>query len=316
MAALGLADEAINYLPTGDGICIGIFGDQSDFDAHIRLALHVLDDVERHNASAEDEMRRFQVRVGLNENTDNVVTDINGEENLAGAGINTAQRVMSFADGSQVLVSASVHETLRHREKYMEGFRQLRGVAKHGVTMSVFQFVDDHPGLSTEIPAILAPKKPKPEHKLTAPEAYYLAHAIANEGAIAQISDGEKIHGQTSYSLVVALYFLASDSVQQAQLTQYGELRPHIVGEGTLIFEQAVDYYDTVNFWLVAEFCNFAQKELTHVASYLAESGRALGTIWHIVSEEGRRRLREQHPAIWEQFGFAETAAAVDEAES
>lgn len=55
--------------------------------------------------------------MGINTNADNLVTDINGARNLAGAGINIAQRVMDSADGNQILVSHSVYDTLRDREK-------------------------------------------------------------------------------------------------------------------------------------------------------------------------------------------------------
>jgi len=56
-----------------------------------------------HNVNTADTMRRFDVRVGINSNVDNLIKDINNRENLAGAGINIARRVMDAADANQIM---------------------------------------------------------------------------------------------------------------------------------------------------------------------------------------------------------------------
>jgi Adenylate and Guanylate cyclase catalytic domain len=93
--------------------------------------LAILNELKDRNSKAHDEMRQFEVRIGLNENVDNRVVDINGRPNVAGAGINMAQRVMSPADGSQILIGAAVYETLRHRECYMNTFREFSFVTNY-----------------------------------------------------------------------------------------------------------------------------------------------------------------------------------------
>lgn len=47
----------------------------------------------------------------------NIVFDINGHRNVAGAGVNLAQRIMSPADETQVLMGQPVYEVLMHRER-------------------------------------------------------------------------------------------------------------------------------------------------------------------------------------------------------
>jgi class 3 adenylate cyclase len=100
-------------LPTGDGICLVLLGIESPYDIHIQIALSLIEGIEKHNSTAIDEQRKFKIRVGINSNTDNLVTDVNGNQNIAGAGINLAQRVMSAADGNQILVGQPVFDTLR-----------------------------------------------------------------------------------------------------------------------------------------------------------------------------------------------------------
>ncbi len=144
---LSLADTQVIYLPTGDGMCIALLGAESPYDIHVLLSLEILKKLEAHNQSATDDMRKFQIRIGVNTNVDNVVTDINGQRNVSGAGINTAQRVMNKADGNQVLAGEGVYETLRHREKYMKSFRSFTATVKHGIELRLHQLIKASPGL-------------------------------------------------------------------------------------------------------------------------------------------------------------------------
>jgi class 3 adenylate cyclase len=127
----GIKQDGQILLPTGDGICIAIVDVSASYDIHLRIALIILRELRDHNTGTPDAMRRFEVRIGLNENVDNKIIDINGKPNIAGAGINLAQRIMSAADGNQVLVGDAVYETLRHREHYMNKFRSHSVLQKH-----------------------------------------------------------------------------------------------------------------------------------------------------------------------------------------
>ena len=85
-------------------MCIALVDIPRPFDVHLTLALTLLRHVDQHNASTIDESRRFQIRIGIGENIDNIVTDVNGRQNVAGMGISTTQRVMSLADGGQIQI--------------------------------------------------------------------------------------------------------------------------------------------------------------------------------------------------------------------
>src|SRR5712691_1684529 len=98
VAGFEITTEKLIYLPTGDGICIALLDVESPYDLHIRLPLAILAKLLEYNQETFDEMRTFKVRIGLNANTDNLVTDINGQRNVSGAGINLAQRVMNTGD--------------------------------------------------------------------------------------------------------------------------------------------------------------------------------------------------------------------------
>lgn len=144
------------FIPTGDGLCIAYTSDIDAFDIHIRTALQILELVDAHNAQEENPMRRFQVRIGLNENRDNLIRDINGRDNLAGSGINMAQRIMDLADGSTILVGQTVFERLNQRESYFGKFTAHSAAVREGVTLSVYQFTDPELAyVSGEVPRSL-----------------------------------------------------------------------------------------------------------------------------------------------------------------
>lgn len=82
-------------LDTGDGAAIAFLGDPED-------ALFV--------ALTIRETAELPVRMGVNLGPVRLVKDINGQTNIIGDGINVAQRVMSFAEPGQLLVSRSFYE--------------------------------------------------------------------------------------------------------------------------------------------------------------------------------------------------------------
>jgi hypothetical protein len=144
--------ETVKYLPTGDGMCIALLGIDDPLDIHLLVALSIIKGVSAYNGKAEDEELKFQARIGINAHTDNIVTDINGNENIAGVGINTAFRIMDMADGMQILVSQSVFEQLRHSKKYRDSFNSFHAIVKHGTPLPLHQFTGDGDGLQKSTP--------------------------------------------------------------------------------------------------------------------------------------------------------------------
>jgi hypothetical protein len=131
------------YLPTGDGICISIVNQIDPYDLHIRIALTILKELSIYNSSQIDEKRKYSIRIGINENYDNVITDINNNENIAGAGINMAQRIMNMADDNQIFVGSSVYEKLEQREDYTGHFFCVEEEIKHNIHLTAYRFIND-----------------------------------------------------------------------------------------------------------------------------------------------------------------------------
>ena len=91
-------------LDTGDGAALCFLGDPEDalFAAN-SLRSGVLESPEQHG---------LRLRLGINLGPVRIVNDINGHSNVIGDGINVAQRVMSFAEPNQILVSRSYYEVV------------------------------------------------------------------------------------------------------------------------------------------------------------------------------------------------------------
>jgi serine/threonine-protein kinase len=121
------ADGRLVRLPTGDGMAL-VFRDSPE--QPVRCALEI--------SQALKEHPNLQVRMGIHSGPVNEVADVNERANLAGAGINIAQRVMDCGDAGHILLSKHVAEDLQH---YPEWRPYLHDVGecevKHGETISI-----------------------------------------------------------------------------------------------------------------------------------------------------------------------------------
>lgn len=99
LAALGSVDvEERVVVDTGDGAAITILGDP---ERALFVAIAIFDNI-----------GDIRVRGGVNLGPISLNTDINGQRNVIGDGINVAQRIMDFAKEGELLVSRSFHETV------------------------------------------------------------------------------------------------------------------------------------------------------------------------------------------------------------
>jgi predicted aspartyl protease len=149
------------FIPTGDGMCVALLNVGDPYDIQMQIALGILKGLEKHNSgrTAEDQLR-FEVRIGINMNRDNVVIDINENPNVAGKGINDTSRIMGKADGGQILVGEAVFNNLKERGKYASAaaFRPYLADVKHGLLLKVYQFIGgDHSYLNVNIPGAFKP---------------------------------------------------------------------------------------------------------------------------------------------------------------
>jgi hypothetical protein len=113
-------------IDTGDGAAIAFLGDP---EHALFAALAVFDNV-----------GELPLRMGINLGPVHVSRDINGQENVIGDGINVAQRVMSFAEAGQLLVSRSFYDVvLLLSAEYATMFQAIGGrTDKHARTHEVF----------------------------------------------------------------------------------------------------------------------------------------------------------------------------------
>jgi class 3 adenylate cyclase len=80
----------------------------------------------------------LQVRMGINSGPVSGITDVNNRANVAGAGINTAQRVMDCGDEGHILLSKRVAEDLAQYRQWQPHLHDLGECkVKHDVTLSL-----------------------------------------------------------------------------------------------------------------------------------------------------------------------------------
>jgi len=85
--------------------------------------------------------------MGIHSGPVNAVTDLNEQANVAGAGINVAQRVMDCGDAGHILLSRRVAEDLEHYSRWRPYLHPLGEIeVKHGDRISVVNFHQDELG--------------------------------------------------------------------------------------------------------------------------------------------------------------------------
>jgi adenylate cyclase len=130
------AEGKLLRLPTGDG---GALVFRTSPEAPVACALEISKALKNHPD--------LQVRMGIHSGPVNEITDLNEQANIAGAGINIAQRVMDCGDAGHILLSKRVAEDLEHYARwrpYLQGLGECE--VKHGATVSLVNFYSDEFG--------------------------------------------------------------------------------------------------------------------------------------------------------------------------
>src|SRR5437868_9733307 len=149
--------EAANKLvclPTGDGMALAFF---TSPDAPVRCALEISEAVGQALPPAGEERRQagalaLQLRMGINSGPVDAVADVNDRSNVAGAGINLAQRVMDCGDAGHILLAKRVADDLGQYEEWQPYLHELGAIeVKHGVRVEVVNFYDEQVG-NPELP--------------------------------------------------------------------------------------------------------------------------------------------------------------------
>src|SRR5438067_452248 len=132
------AADKLTRLPTGDGMALAFF---TRPDAPVRCALEV--------SAALKSYPQLKIRMGINSGAVDAVPDVNDRLNVAGAGINMAQRVMDCGDAGHILLSKRIADDLGQYEKWQPYLHDLGVVeVKHGVSLEIVNFYTDEVGNS------------------------------------------------------------------------------------------------------------------------------------------------------------------------
>ena len=296
----GLQTEDIIFIPTGDGICLAIRR-AALFDIHMLIALDLLSRIKKYNDEQPNEMRKFGVRIGINENVDNIVNDINGRVNVAGSGINYCSRIMDQADEGQILLGQPVYDILKDREKYMVSFRSYEATIKHNIKIPIHQYIEKNIiGLNTNEPKNFSAKSVT--YSLSKLSAYYFAHAIKNKDILIAETKAEA----SDNIPVVLLWYLAEDSVEMSKCKTFDSPVIKQLGGGKCSIEEQYDMLSSSKyFWIVDDLCGMRIN--THLKYYHSDSfeeDNYGGKCWFVINDYGKRKLKKEHPDIWEEFAL------------
>jgi TolB-like protein/class 3 adenylate cyclase/Tfp pilus assembly protein PilF len=126
-------------IPTGDGMALVFY---TSPEAPAQCALEI--------SRALNEHPRLQLRMGIHSGPVSGVIDVTGKANVAGAGINIAQRVMDCGDAGHILLSKRVADDLGEYEQWRPLLHDLGAwEVKHGVRVPVVNLYDDQVGNAT-----------------------------------------------------------------------------------------------------------------------------------------------------------------------
>src|SRR5436189_807991 len=133
---LAEAEGKLLRLPTGDG---GALVFRTSPEAAVLCALEISKELKNHP--------ELHVRMGIHSGPVNQVTDLNEQANIAGAGINIAQRVMDCGDAGHILLSRHVAEDLEQYPRWRAYLHDLGDCeVKHGVRVGVVNLSGDGVG--------------------------------------------------------------------------------------------------------------------------------------------------------------------------
>src|SRR5437660_8537877 len=123
-------------VPSGDGMALLFFHSPEE---PVRCALEISRTLQGHP--------HIQLRMGVHSGPVNQVTDVNDKTNIAGAGINVAQRVMDCGDAGHILLAGHIAEDLtqyRHWQPYLHDLGECE--VKHGLRLHLVNLYKDNLG--------------------------------------------------------------------------------------------------------------------------------------------------------------------------
>jgi TolB-like protein/Tfp pilus assembly protein PilF/class 3 adenylate cyclase len=130
------AEGKLLRLPTGDG---GALVFRNNPEAPVLCAEEIAKALKSHP--------EIRVRMGIHSGPVNEVTDLNEQANIAGAGINVAQRIMDCGDAGHILVSKHAAEDLEQYDQWQPYLHDLGECeVKHGERLHVVNLYNNEIG--------------------------------------------------------------------------------------------------------------------------------------------------------------------------
>jgi TolB-like protein/class 3 adenylate cyclase/Flp pilus assembly protein TadD len=130
------AEGKLIRVPTGDGMALLFYHSPEE---PVKCALEIARELKSNP--------ELPIRMGIHSGPVNQVTDVNDRINVAGAGINVAQRVMDCGDAGHILLSKHVADDLaqyRHWQPYLQDLGQCE--TKHGLRLHIVNLRKDDIG--------------------------------------------------------------------------------------------------------------------------------------------------------------------------
>src|SRR5213596_2712939 len=144
---LAEAEGKLLRLPTGDG---GALVFRNNPEAPVLCAMEISKELKKHP--------ELKVRMGIHSGPVNEITDLNEQANIAGAGINVAERVMDCGDAGHILLSQHVADDLEQYPRWRPYLRDLGTFeVKHGVRVNVANLYSEeigNPQLPSKLQAV------------------------------------------------------------------------------------------------------------------------------------------------------------------
>ena len=318
-------------LPTGDG---GALVFRSSPEAPVLCALEISKALKNHP--------KLRVRMGVHSGPVNQVTDLNEQANIAGAGINIAQRVMDCGDAGHILVSKRVADDLEHYPQWRSLLHELGECeVKHGLRLSILNLYSDDVGNPGVPEKFQQGKAQKQTGELRANEGFWVAvlpfKYSGNNSDLTAPAEGlteEIVTGLSrfSYLRVIARSSTSRYANESVDVRSAGkELGARYVMEGSLrqagtklrLAVQLVDAKTGAHLWAENYERSFSPETVFElqddlVPRIVSTVADQYGALVHSMSESLRGRIVGQysaHEAMLRAFGYWERMTPEEHAE-
>ena len=145
LAAYVALDKIIQTAPHFSDSIVRSAGDaramvffSKNFEAPIECAVHIAKELKKNP--------RFSLRMGINIGVVEHVKDANNQDDIVGAGINDAQRVMSCGDGGHILLSRSAESIYSKINRWAPSIHSIGDCAMKDGLVTVWSFYNDEVG--------------------------------------------------------------------------------------------------------------------------------------------------------------------------